>query len=285
MTIGRECGPAKARPRVPDIQALLRCPAGTDTLLVNRYEFKYLIPPRLVQPTRDFIRPFVLPDRFADSQSESSYSICSLYFDTANLELCRKTLRGEKNRYKLRIRSYSEEPDQPVFLEVKRRIDAMVMKRRCRVSRTEALAILGRDSCPVLDLTSELRAGVDEFLTLAAAGARPVLRVKYQREAYEARGPEPVRITLDTDLWHAVSPALDLSHNGSGWCRTPVDGVVLEIKFTEQCPSWVAALVRALDLGRLSVPKYCLSMVCAVREGRYRSPHRSDLDGVLAGTA
>lgn len=285
MTIRHESGPAEAGPRVPEIQALFRCPAGTDGLLVNRYEFKYLIPPRLVQPTRDFIRPFVLPDRFADSRSGPSYSICSLYFDTADLELCRKTLRGEKNRYKLRIRSYSEEPDQPVFLEVKRRIDAMVMKRRCRVSRTQALAILGRNSCPVLDLTSELRAGLDEFLTLAAAGARPVLRVKYQREAYEARGAEPVRITLDTDLWHAVSPVLDLSHNSSGWCRTPVGGVVLEIKLTERFPSWVAALVRALDLGRLSVPKYCLSMVCAVREGRYRAPQHGDLESILAGTA
>jgi hypothetical protein len=252
-----------------------------DALQANRYEFKYLIHPGIVPSLREFIRPFARPDRFAAARAGWSYPICSLYLDTHDLELCRRTLQGEKNRYKLRIRSYSEAPEEPVFLEVKRRVDGMVLKRRSQVSRADGEAILSGGSLPP-DLPDAERIGLEEFRVLTAAGARPVLRVRYLREAYEARGPEPVRLTLDTDLRHAVTGAHDLSHNGPGWVPTPVDGVVLEIKFTGRFPSWVIALVRAFGLEKLSLAKYCLSMLCAVREGRYRAP-ALDLPGAAAG--
>ena len=44
------------------------------------------------------------------------------------------------------------------------------------------------------------------------------------REAYESRSGEPVRITIDTDLMHAVTLDDDLSFASGRWVATPVDG-------------------------------------------------------------
>jgi len=164
-------------------------------------------------------------------------------------------------------------------------VDGMIIKRRCRVSRERGAAILSGAAPPCCSLEPEFSAELDEFLTLKAAGARPVLRVKYEREAYEAAGPEPVRVTLDTELFHAVTSTHDLSHNGPGWRRTPVGGTILEIKFTERFPSWIGRLVHAFGLEKLSMAKYCQSVLCAVREGRYQAPHLAGLASFQEGAA
>lgn len=277
--------------------------AGSDALLARRYEFKYLLHQELVQPIRHFIRPFVHPDRHLREPGGRSYPICSLYLDSPDLELCLRTLRGEKNRYKLRARTYSDEPRDPVFLEIKRRVDGMIIKRRCRVSRERGAALLSgaapprpgpepeppsetdAPSDPERHSEPEHPSELEEFLRLKAAGARPILRVKYRREAYEAEGPEPVRVTLDTDLFHAVTSTHDLSHNGYGWRRTPVEGTILEIKFTERYPSWIERLVHAFGLEKLSMAKYCQSVLCAVREGRYKAPQIAEIDSFQQGAA
>ncbi len=265
--------------------------ADIDALLARRYEFKYLLHQELVQPIRHFIRPFVHPDRHLREPGGRSYPICSLYLDSPDLELCLRTLRGEKNRYKLRARTYSDEPGDPVFLEIKRRVDGMIIKRRCRVSRERGAALLsgaaphGPGAEPEPSFEPEPPSELEEFLRLKAAGARPILRVKYRREAYEAEGPEPVRVTLDTDLFHAVTSTHDVSHNGPGWRRTPVEGTILEIKFTERYPSWIERLVHAFGLEKLSMAKYCQSVLCAVREGRYQAPQIAEIASFQQGAA
>ena len=54
------------------------------------------------------------------------YPIVSLYLDSPDLQLCRESLTGVKNRFKLRIRSYTDEPEYPRFLEIKRRINQVI---------------------------------------------------------------------------------------------------------------------------------------------------------------
>ena len=84
-------------------------------VLASRYEWKYLVPDVMVPEVRRFIRPFVRSDRFAATRRDSRYPICSLYLDTVDLRLCEQTRRGEKNRFKLRIRSYSNKMTSPLW--------------------------------------------------------------------------------------------------------------------------------------------------------------------------
>ena len=248
----------------PDLAAQRGTAALAARPFVGRQECKYILDPMAVDAVRAFIHPFVKPDPHAAQQPGKRYPVCSLYLDTTALTLYGQTLQGEKNRYKLRVRSYSDNPAEPVYLEVKRRIDRVVLKRRACVGRDTARALLEGRSHGNGDPAAA------EFLSLAAAArARPTLRVRYQREAYESRGSDPVRLTFDTQL--AYARALDLipEHNGSEWRSTPLRATILEIKFTDQFPRWVLDLLRSFCLGRRSVPKYCFALSTAIRARDY----------------
>lgn len=235
--------------------------ASRDRTLASRYELKYWLAPELVPVVRRMIRPFMRPDRHCVGNEGLAYTVCSLYLDSSRLDLYQSTVEAHRNRFKLRIRAYSDRPEEPVYFEVKRRADQVVSKRRGRADRRLAQEFLRGSSMP----TGRLPAQVSEFVqTTRQLDARPVIRVRYRREAYEAVGCDPVRVTLDTSLVHAVTTDPNLSLNGGGWEDTPTEGVILEVKFTEACPGWVGSLVRLLGLERKSVPKYVLSVGTAL---------------------
>jgi hypothetical protein len=241
----------------------------TDITLRSRYECKYLISPMLVPGIREFISPFMQPDRFAALLEDHRYPICSLYLDAPDLTLYQQTVNGEKHRFKLRVRTYTDYRQAPVFFEVKRKVNNIVQKRRSRTERSEALAFLehrlegGAANLPTSADDLGYFAGHMEL-----AAARPVVRVRYMREAYESKGGDPVRVTLDSDLSHAVTLSAELSHRDGRWVTTPVDGIILELKFTEIFPSWIGDLVRTFDLRQQPVPKYVMSVDHMMLDGR-----------------
>jgi hypothetical protein len=233
-----------------------------DPTFASRFECKYRISPLHAPQVRQFIEPFMRPDPYAAVCPGFRYPICSLYLDTDDLALYGQTVAGEKNRYKLRIRSYSDDPATPIFLEIKRKMNNVVSKRRARLTRAQALALMNGSSYEWLDELPE----VDREDALAfdhqcgLVGAKPVCKVKYFREAYESRGSDPLRVTLDTDLMHAVSFDHDFSLSGGRWVATPVEGTILEIKYTDLFPHWIVDLVRFLGLRQGPLPKYILSV-------------------------
>ena len=138
------------------------------------------------------------------------------------------------------------------------------------MSRSEATQLVEHGSN---DWMERLPAGAVDNLNCFAlysdlTNARPLVRVKYMREAYEARAGDPVRITIDTDLMHAITLDLDLSHETGRWVTTPIAGSILELKFTERYPEWIANLVRTFGLKQQPVPKYVLSVDHLLMEGR-----------------
>lgn len=240
----------------------MRVSHDSDITLFSRYECKYLVDRAVIPQLRAFVRPFMNPDRYAALHAGNRYSICSLYLDSDDLALYRQTVGGEKNRFKLRARTYSDGPDAPVFLEIKGKRNNVVQKRRARVSREVARSVILRRPVrrpPDETTTDEQQRDVERFAGhMTLVEAKPVVRVRYQREAYESAAGDPVRITVDTDLCHAVTFDDTLSHADGPWVPTPVDGAIVEIKFTERFPSWVADLVRALGLTQQPVPKYVM---------------------------
>lgn len=214
---------------------------------------------------RDYLLPFCI-----DPTSYRSYVVCSVYLDSADLRLYMQTVKGESNRFKLRIRTYSDDPETSAYFEVKKKVNKIVHKRRAELTRAQARDLLngGRP-----DWQHKLLDGLNgeiEYFTHHAAllHARPVMRVKYEREAYEATGNEPVRITMDTNLMHSVSLDGSLDHVRGRWNKTPTGGAIVEIKFTDRFPSWVQDFVRLFDLNQQSVPKYILSLDCLMRSGQ-----------------
>jgi hypothetical protein len=93
-----------------------------------------------------------------------------------------------------------------------------------------------------------------------SVNARPVLRVRYVRRAYECDTKNRIRVTFDRELAYNIGNDPVVLLGGSGWRRHGLDKVILEIKFTSRYPAWLSRMVTYFDLGLQSVSKYVSSV-------------------------
>ena len=228
-----------------------------DRTLHSRFEIKYLVDPGLVPVMRSHLETFMRLDPYSNSAENHQYGINSLYLDGPGLELCNQTRNAEKNRFKLRIRSYTDSPRVPLFFEIKRRVNQVILKDRNAVERQVAEAYIA-----TMRERKETHSAIPDGFRehVAALRARPITQVRYKREAWEAKSGDPVRVTFDTGLQRSWSPNGELSFADSSWDPVPLNGTILELKFTERFPGWVGEFVDTFSLKRQSVAKYLLSI-------------------------
>ncbi|OGP65617.1 MAG: hypothetical protein A2169_05730 [Deltaproteobacteria bacterium RBG_13_47_9] len=234
--------------------------SGGDRTLWCRYEMKYVISESKTAAIARFIEPYLKLDRYCRSQPSGSYPIVSLYLDSDNLQLCRESLGGLLKRFKLRIRSYSDDLDYPRFFEIKRRANTVIIKSRARVMHNDVATLLAGQYVPPLQNHGAEVDALRQFqLYMKSISARPKLLIRYMRQAYEGEGENRVRVTFDRQLVYKVSNSPGVSLNGQGWQHN-LGGVILEIKFTGRYPAWLERMVRYFDLGQQSMSKYVTSM-------------------------
>jgi SPX domain protein involved in polyphosphate accumulation len=235
----------------------------------SRFECKYLVPRATADSLRPVIAQFLTRDRYCKPDWDPPhYQVLSLYLDDPARSLYRGTTEGLMNRYKLRVRSYEDRPNAPVYFEIKSRRDATVHKKRAAVKRETWDSILAGLAPAPSDLASSGRGDyeslVDFSTRMLGRAAGPLCFVRYRREAYSLDGDRALRITLDWDLAAREASDGEFRFHGDDW--RPVDpgngfdDVILEIKFHDSFPGWVREIIRAFDLKRTSVPKYVRSV-------------------------
>jgi len=227
---------------------------------LSRYEFKYRISEAKAAAVEQYIKSYLHLDHYSKIQPGCTYPIVSLYLDTDDLKLCQETLRGKKNRFKLRVRSYSDEPDTPVFFEIKRRLNDIIIKGRSRVTKDIVQSVLSGKSVPQLQYKSDEQLLRQFQLYMYSLNARPVAKVRYIRRAYEDDSENRVRITFDRKLCYNPTNTPDISFDGGGWKRIELGYVILEIKFTARYPAWLSQMVKSCNLQRKAMSKYVASM-------------------------
>jgi SPX domain protein involved in polyphosphate accumulation len=231
----------------------------------SRFECKYLVPSHKVDAVRRWIQMFVQPDRFAASRPNYTYIINSLYLDSPDYRLYRMTQAGLKNRFKLRIRCYDDNPSSPLFFEIKGRMDRIVRKQRVRVGREVALELLNGRIHPSEVVQGQDRHQLETFLRLMRnVAAGPVTRIRYEREAYESSANDNVRVTLDRVVSYVPTKDWNFSVLHGDWSEVSINGMpphimrgtLLEIKFTDYFPNWVAEMIRHHELLKVPFSKY-----------------------------
>ncbi len=195
------------------------------------------------------------PDKHA-ARNDGVYPMVSLYLDSDDLRLYRESVEGRKNRFKLRIRSYTDDLDYPRFFEIKRRVNSVVAKSSAPVGSSEMIPLLsGRMQAQ--GTSGPGGRSVDQFVFyMKSIFAKPLVRVRYMRQAFESFGANDLRITFDRELCTAVTQDADVRFHEGNWQRVPVNGVVMEIKFTGCYPSWVCDMVKTFGLQQRSFCKY-----------------------------
>jgi len=244
----------------------------TDRTLRSRHELKYHISESKAEVIAQFIKPYLQLDRYCKLHRSGDYPIVSLYLDSGDLQLCKESLGGHKNRFKLRIRSYTDELDYPRFLEIKRRINTIIIKSRARVMDRDVPTLLAGSPLPSQNYTADTET-INQFqFYMNNIRARPAVLVRYTRQAYEGGPENRVRVTFDRKLSYHVTSLPEVRLSGGGWQPNPytLGGIILEVKFTGHYPVWLSRMVKCFNLQQQSISKYassikesCLLKFCA----------------------
>lgn len=233
-----------------------------DRTLSCRHELKYHINEVQAKAIAEFIKPYLELDRYCKLQRSGDYPIVSLYLDSDNLQLCQESLRGHKNRFKLRIRSYTDEPDYPRFFEIKRRINTIINKSRARVMERDVPILIAGLSLPPQNYTADIDT-INQFqLYMKSIQAKPMVLIRYKRQAFEGKAENRVRVTFDRELAYCVTHRPEVRLGGTGWQRNPFTegGVILEIKFTDRYPGWLSQMAKYFNLKARSISKFASSI-------------------------
>jgi hypothetical protein len=237
---------------------------GPTKLQSNRREYKYLVSEKTARQIKDYVLKYLGPDPYTRLDNDAGYAVHSLYLDSPEFVLCRATMNGLKNRYKLRIRFYDEVPDHPVYFEIKRRVNEVILKQRAAVRRSSLAKLLtgGQPSeSDLQQLDTDNYKALCTFCSLRdEIAATPTAFTSYLRQGFEPIDSNVVRVTLDRQLRAGRFLGWLSAADVQTWPQPHVNGVVLELKFTDRFPDWTQALVECFDLSRTSVPKYVLCM-------------------------
>ena len=134
----RADGPRPAEVASPDEtpypESLERRAHPRPPLHFRRIELKYFLPDRFLTHFVERISPYTEVDPYLvrEGLGRVSYPVTSLYFDSYDLQAFHEKEDGLFYRRKIRLRAYEDEfaEASPAFLEIKRRLDSVVIKDR-----------------------------------------------------------------------------------------------------------------------------------------------------------
>ena len=219
---------------------------GETRLSFKRYEKKFLLSAAQYARLMEQLRPHIEPDEYFQS------TVCSLYYDTADCTLIRRSIEGPVYKEKLRLRSYGvPAPEDPVFVELKKKYKGVVYKRRVTAPAAQAARWLAGDCGAPED--GQMEREIDWFVHQY----RPVLRafIACERTAWRAVENHGLRVTFDEQLrWRETE--LDLCAGSGGEPLLGEGEVLMELKIPQAAPLWLARLLSEEGLFPTSFSKY-----------------------------
>lgn len=216
------------------------------TYIFQRIERKYLLDEvtrkRLLQRTKDML----LMDQYGKS------TICSLYLDTPDHRIIRSSIDAGAYKEKLRLRSYgTPREDSIVFLELKKKYQGVVYKRRVSLPLSAAKAYLRGGKIPD---DSQIWREIDHAMRFYGWPG-PAMLISYEREAYTWAQDPSFRVTFDTTP-RAREADLLLERGSAGTALLPMGMQLMEVKSSGAMPLAFARILNELSIRPTSFSKY-----------------------------
>lgn len=213
----------------------------------KRYELKYILTLQQKEKILKAMEPYMAPDQYGRTV------IRNIYFDTDNYRLIRRSIERPAYKEKLRIRSYAKaQPQSPVFVELKKKYESVVYKRRLSLCEESAMDwVQGEHACGE---ETQISKEIDYFLSYYKT-LRPVVFLSYEREAYYSLKGDDFRITFDDTI---LCRQEDLSLEADVWGTSLLeDGkVLMEVKCSGGIPMWLTQVLTEEHIYKTSFSKY-----------------------------
>ena len=222
----------------------------------KRYEIKYLITAEQKEIILKAMQPYMEPDRFGRS------TIRNIYFDTDDYILARHSIAKPDFKEKLRVRSYERADEgSMVFVELKRKYDRVVYKRRIGLAEQDAMKWMAGAQVKTADGSAQVANEIDWFLG-TYKGLRPALFLSYDREAFRMRkdaagsgAGEDFRVTFDENV---LCRDFDISLCSEAYGESILEPgmVLMELKCSGGIPMWMTEVLSAERIYKTSFSKY-----------------------------
>ena len=188
-------------------------------------------------------------------------TICNIYYDTPDMRLIRNSLDGPAYKEKLRVRSYGQiKPGEDVFVELKKKYDGVVYKRRVTMQENKARIYLDKNSKidnPVKGDSFLERQIVKEldYFKIFYKNLKPAVYLCYDRTAYFSNEDASFRVTFDKNIrWRTEDMKLTSKPGGRDILE---DGMsLMEIKTANAIPKWMVDILSSEKIRKTSFSKY-----------------------------
>ena len=213
----------------------------------QRHELKYILTKEQKERILEAIAPYMRLDQYGRT------TIQNIYFDTENYRLIRRSIEKPDYKEKLRVRKYKNpNTENKVFVEIKKKYEKVVYKRRLSMSEDAAMQWLtGKASC---EIETQIAKEIDYFLQYYGS-LRPALFLSYEREAYYCNEGGDFRITFDENVLCRQDEMTFRSEAG-GIPVLEEEKVLMEIKCSGGMPVWMAEILSREKIYKRSFSKY-----------------------------
>lgn len=212
----------------------------------KRYEKKYMISMEQYNELMSRMITKMNADQYG------KHTICNIYFDTPDYSLIRRSLDKPVYKEKLRLRSYGiPEQEDTVFIELKKKFDGVVYKRRIPMLLHEARKYLYYGIVPEQD--SQILQEVDYAMKLYEP--KPKVYLAYERIAFYGKEDSELRVTFDMNI-RAREHNLDLTKGSYGIPLLEKGMLLMEVKIPGAVPTWMSRVFSELAIYPISYSKY-----------------------------
>lgn len=234
----------------------------------ERYELKYLLTKEQKKALLSLMEGHMKLDRYGRT------TIRNLYFDTDDYRLIRHSIEKPVYKEKLRVRSYCRAGmDDPIFVELKKKYQSVVYKRRVVMPQRKAMDWLCRktDHPEQSQITDEI-----DYFCGFYRNLQPKVFLSYEREAYYSLDGSDLRMTIDENI---LSRQQEISLDSKAWGIPLLDTdlSLLEVKTSGGIPLWLTAFLTEQGINKTSFSKYgtaYLNQILVLNQGDYQYVER-----------
>lgn len=192
-------------------------------------------------------------ENIAAIDSYGKTSILNIYFDTPDFTLIERSLEKPKYKEKLRLRTYGvAKDDTNAFVEIKKKYDGVVYKRRISMPYSEAIDYLvkGKGVKEKSQISGEI-----DYLLQYYKGIKPAMAISYDRIAMAGIYDPELRITFDTNIrWR--TDKLSLKEGNVGKDILLPGQHLMELKIAGAMSMELARILDELNIRQTSFSKY-----------------------------
>lgn len=211
----------------------------------RRIEKKYILTREQYLFFKEAIKEKMIEDEHGKS------TICNVYLDTGQFDLIRHSITKPIFKDKVRVRSYNIPTlDSNVFLEIKRKYEGVVSKRRIQMTLSQFYEYINKENkIEENQVKRELDYYFEHYNLI------PTMFLSYYRRAYYDKENRDFRLTFDSHIL-ARTYDLELEKGNYGIHILEENKYIMEVKTLGAIPMWFVKLINEAQIGPCGFSKY-----------------------------